>query len=160
VDIRLRPLDEGEFPALLEQLREEYVRSMVEEAGLSQADAEDKARADHESLFPDGAPQAHHRIYVLEDAESGERRGHIFWAARQPPGSSTKRAYLYELFIDESFRGRGLGRRALELVEADARAAGLPAVDLNVWGGNEAARALYRTAGYSERAVFMSKELA
>jgi hypothetical protein len=32
-------------------------------------------------------------------------------------------------------------------------------VDEVVWSGNEVARALYGSAGYYERAVFMSKEL-
>jgi ribosomal protein S18 acetylase RimI-like enzyme len=35
----------------------------------------------------------------------------------------------------------------------------LSGIDLNVWGRNDIARALYRTAGYYERAVAMSKEL-
>jgi ribosomal protein S18 acetylase RimI-like enzyme len=159
MDIRLRPLRSDEFVDFLELLRVEYVRSLVEEAGMSTQAAEDKATADHASLFPDQAQQPHHRIYLLEDVATGERAGHLFWAERQPPGSLGTRAYLYELFIDDSFRRRGLGRRALELLEEDARAQGLPGIDLNVWGGNEAARALYRSAGFGERAVFMSKEL-
>jgi ribosomal protein S18 acetylase RimI-like enzyme len=159
MDIRLRPLRSDEFVGFLELLRVEYVRSLVEEAGMSTQAAEDKATADHASLFPDHAQQPHHRIYLLEDVATGERAGHLFWAERQPPGSLGTRAYLYELFIDDSFRRRGLGRRALELLEEDARAQGLPGIDLNVWGGNEAARALYRSAGFGERAVFMSKEL-
>jgi ribosomal protein S18 acetylase RimI-like enzyme len=159
VDIRLRPLRDEEFPDFLGLLRMEYVRSMVEEAGMSTQAAEDKATADHASLFPDGTQQPHHRIYLLEDVATSERAGHLFWAERQPPGSLSTRAYLYELFIDEPYRRQGLGRRALELFEDDARAQGLPGIDLNVWGGNEAARALYRSAGFGERAVFMSKEL-
>lgn len=159
MDIRLRPLREDEFPDLLRQLRMEYVRSMVEEAGLSTQAAEDKATADHASLFPDGKQQPHHRISFLEEALTGDRVGYLFWAERQPPGSLGMRAYLYELYVDEPFRGQGLGRRALELLEAEARAQGLPGIDLNVWGGNDAARALYRSAGFGERAVFMSKEL-
>jgi ribosomal protein S18 acetylase RimI-like enzyme len=159
VDIRLRPLRDDEFPDFLGLLRMEYVRSMMEEAGMTRAAAEEKATADHASLFPGGAPQPRHRIYVLEEEATGERAGHLFWAARQPPGPAGMRAYLYDLFIEVPFRRQGLGRRALELLEAEARAEDLPGVDLNVWGGNEAARALYRAAGFNERAVFMSKEL-
>jgi ribosomal protein S18 acetylase RimI-like enzyme len=87
--------------------------------------------------------------------DGGDGVGHVFWA---PRGSG--RAYVYDLFIEERFRGQGLGRKALELVEAEARAAGLRGIDLNVWGGNAAARRLYGSAGFFERAVFMSKELA
>jgi ribosomal protein S18 acetylase RimI-like enzyme len=159
VDIRLRPLRDEEFPDFLDLLRKEYVRGMVEEAGMSTQAAEDKATTDHASLFPGGTQQPHHRIRLLEDVATSERAGHLFWAERQPPGSAGTRAYLYELFVDEPFRRQGLARRALELLEDEARAKGLPGIDLNVWGGNEPARALYRSAGFREQAVFMSKEL-
>ena len=73
---------------------------------------------------------------------------------------AAQRAEYARGLVEEHFRGRGLGRKALELIEEEARAEDLRGIDLNVWGGNDAARALYRTAGYYERAVSMSKELA
>ena len=160
MDIRLRPLEQHEFRAFLDALRVEYVRGLVEDARMPTAEAERKAAADHASLFPDGAPQPNHRISLLVDGGTGERRGYVFWALRRPPEAVANRAYLYELFVDEPFRRRGVGRRALELLEDEVRAAELPGIDLNVWGGNDTARALYRSAGFEERAVFMSKELA
>ena len=52
------------------------------------------------------------------------------------------------------------GRRgAMELLEEDVRAHGLKRISLNVFGGNDVARGLYRSLGYAERAVFMSKTL-
>jgi ribosomal protein S18 acetylase RimI-like enzyme len=47
----------------------------------------------------------------------------------------------------------------MQLLEEEVRGAGLPGVDLNVWGRNDLARSLYRRLGYEERAVFMSKDL-
>jgi ribosomal protein S18 acetylase RimI-like enzyme len=155
--IRLRPLRDDEVRGFIDELRREYVRGLIEDAGMSREDAEQKAGDDHASLFPDGRPQPDHRMYLLED-EAAESVGHLFWARRQPQGSTT-RAFLYQIYIDEPFRGHGLGRRAMELFEAEARAEGLPGIDLNVWGGNEPARSFYRTLGFAERAVFMSKEL-
>jgi ribosomal protein S18 acetylase RimI-like enzyme len=154
VDIRLRPLRDDEFDEFLAAQQAEYARSLVDEAGLTPEDAVEKANADYTALFPDGVRQQHQRMSVVEDAASGEPFGRVFWAPRGP-----KRAYVYDLFIDERARGRGLGRKALELIEAEARADGLSGIDLNVWGRNEVARALYRTAGYYERAIAMSKEL-
>jgi len=142
VDIRLRPLREEEFQAFRDALLQEYARGLVDDAGMDRAVADEKAAADLASIFPDERPEPNHCIYFLEDAATSRRAGYLFWAERQPPGSQGTRAYLYELF------------------EADVRARGLPGIDLNVWGGNEPARALYRGAGFQERAVFMSKEVA
>jgi ribosomal protein S18 acetylase RimI-like enzyme len=41
----------------------------------------------------------------------------------------------------------------------DAERDGLARVELNVWGGNERARSLYRSLGYRDLAVHMGKDL-
>jgi ribosomal protein S18 acetylase RimI-like enzyme len=45
------------------------------------------------------------------------------------------------------------------LAESEARRRGLHRVALNVFGGNEVARNLYRSLGYGENAILMSKNL-
>ena len=124
---------------------------------MTREEAEEKAASDHASLFPGGRPQADHHMYILE-SETGEAVGYLFWARREAPGSGS-RAFLYQILIDERFRGRGFGRQAMELLETEVRADGLPGIDLNVWGGNDPARSLYRKLGYGEQAVFMTKDL-
>jgi ribosomal protein S18 acetylase RimI-like enzyme len=155
--IRLRPLRDDEIPGFIDGLHDEYVRGLVDDAGLSQQEAEEKATHDHAALFPGRKPQADQHMFVVED-DAGEPVGHLFWAKRSAPGSGP-RAFLYQIQIDEPFRGQGYGREAMELLEAEVRGAGLPGVDLNVWGRNDVARSLYRKLGFEERAVFMTKEL-
>ena len=155
--VRLRPLRDDEVPEFIAGLREGYVQGLIEDAGLSEHEAEEKAASDHSALFPGGKPQPDHHMYVVERA-TGEPVGHVFWAERSAPGSGP-RAFLYDVFISEPFRGRGHGREAMQLLEEEVRGAGLPGVDLNVWGRNDLARSLYRRLGHEERAVFMSKDL-
>jgi ribosomal protein S18 acetylase RimI-like enzyme len=156
--VRLRPLRDDEVPEFIAGLGEEYVRGLMEDAGLTQHEAEEKAASDHAALFPGGKPQADQHMYVVE-RDTGEPVGHVFWAKRSAPGSGT-RAFLYQLYISDPFRGRGHGREAMQLLEDEVRAAGLPGVDLNVWGRNDLARSLYRKLGYEEQAVFMTKDLS
>ena len=155
--VRLRPLRDDEVRGFIEGLRREYVRGLIADARMTREEAEEKAATDHASLFPGGSPQPDHHMYVLEN-EAAEPIGHLFWARRLAPGA-TARAFLYEIYLEEPVRGRGLGRKTMELLETEVRAAGLPGIDLNVWGGNDLARSLYRSLGFEERAVFMSKEL-
>jgi ribosomal protein S18 acetylase RimI-like enzyme len=155
--VRLRPLRDNEVRGFIGGLHDEYVRGLVEDASMTKKEAEKKATIDHAALFPGGSPQPDHHLYFVED-EAGEPVGHLFWAKRTAP-DSTSRAFLYQIQIDEPFRGRGFGREAMELLEGEVRAHGLPGIDLNVWGGNDLARSLYSKLGFAERAVFMSKEL-
>ena len=45
------------------------------------------------------------------------------------------------------------------LAEDEVRSRGLSHIALNVFGGNDVARSLYRSLGYAETAVFMRKSV-
>jgi ribosomal protein S18 acetylase RimI-like enzyme len=47
----------------------------------------------------------------------------------------------------------------MQVLEDEVRSRGLGRIALNVFGGNDIARSLYRSVGYAETAVFMSKAL-
>jgi RimJ/RimL family protein N-acetyltransferase len=47
----------------------------------------------------------------------------------------------------------------MALLDEEARRLDAPRIELNVFGGNEAARSLYRSLGFREDAVVMSKPI-
>jgi len=57
-------------------------------------------------------------------------------------------AFIDELYLRESHRGRGWGRKALEFVEQAARAVGVRAIHLEVTRTNTTAKEVYERAGY------------
>ncbi len=59
-------------------------------------------------------------------------------------------AFLDELYISESYRGQGLGRRAIERVEKYCRARGVHALHLEVERENTDAQAVYRKLGFRD----------
>jgi RimJ/RimL family protein N-acetyltransferase len=103
-------------------------------------------------LFPDGKPTGGQHLLTIEDSR-GESIGRLFFAERSTG------IWLYEIEIEESVRGRGLGREAMLAFEQRARELGAEKVTLNVFGGNEVARSLYRSLGYAEESVHMRKRL-
>jgi RimJ/RimL family protein N-acetyltransferase len=92
------------------------------------------------------------------EATDGEVVGHV-WLGDRNTRNEGRVAFVYEIRIDAEQRGRGYGRDAMLLLEDKARALGLDRIELNVFGGNEVARGLYRSLGYEERAVMMGKKL-
>jgi ribosomal protein S18 acetylase RimI-like enzyme len=60
-------------------------------------------------------------------------------------------AYLEELYVVPDRRGRGLGRALLEAAMDEARARGAARIDLNTSVDDVAARALYESAGFTNR---------
>jgi len=59
-------------------------------------------------------------------------------------------AYVDELYLQEAFRGQGIGAQALGFVEEVARSLGLHALHLEVDRHNTRAQAVYRKAGFED----------
>ena len=156
-DVRLRPLREDEWEGFVEHSKRGYVESMVTHGGVAPDFAREKAERDFASLFSDGLATKGQYVFAVEDVETGEAVGRVWFARRQIDGE--ERAFLYDIDLDERVRGQGLGRRAMQLLEDEVRTQGLRRIALNVFGGNEVARGLYRSLGYAESAVWMTKEL-
>ena len=150
-EVTLRPLREDEYGAWDAEHRREYARGLVEHAGLTQAEAEAKVARDIPAALPDGLATPDVHVWAAE--ADGRRVGTVFFGLR---GTE---AWLYEITIDEGERGRGYGRSAMLALEEEVRALGHDRLALNVWGGNEVARGLYRSLGYAEQAVHMRKLL-
>ena len=150
-DVQLRPLRADEFAAWDDAHRREYARGLVEHARLTNAEAEAKVARDIPAVLPQGLQTDGVRIFAVE--VGGRRVGTVFVGVRDGG------AWLYDITIDAEERGRGYGRAAMLALEDEVRRLGYDRVALNVWGGNEVARRLYRSLGYSEDSVHMSKPL-
>ena len=75
----------------------------------------------------------------------------LYWAgARAAPAPREESLYVDALAVEASVRRRGVARALLAHAEEQARRAGLHALSLDTSLDNEAARALYASAGYDE----------
>jgi GNAT superfamily N-acetyltransferase len=153
--IRLRPLREGELAGFFAGAKAQYAIDIELHAGWTAADARAKAERDLGGLFPGGQPREGLVLRVIEATEGGGPVGRVMFTEREVEGRPV--LWLYEIFLDESVRG--LGKAAMSLLEDEARERGAERIELNVFGGNEAARSLYRSLGYGETAVVMTKRL-
>jgi RimJ/RimL family protein N-acetyltransferase len=159
VDVRLRPLRDDEFDAYIEHGKVWYARDLTVNGGAPPEQAKKKAEEDWEMLLPERLDSPGHHVFAVEEVATGERVGDC-WLAERDTQFEGKVAFVYSIEIDERFRGRGFGKQAMLLLEDEARALGLTRISLNVFGGNEVARSLYRSLGYAEAAVSMSKDLS
>lgn len=150
--VRLRPLREDEFEAWASAHTLGYAEGMIAFADIPREHAEAKAARDVAAVLPHGVATEGAHLWVVED-ERGEPVGSVFLGVREGG------AWLYDITIDEAARGRGFGRAAMLALEAEVEALGYAEVGLNVWGGNDTARSLYRSLGYAEVSVGMKKRL-
>ena len=149
--IALRPLRDDEYDEWDTAHRAEYEHGLVEHVGMPQAQAAAKVQRDVSGVLPDGLATAGTHIWAVED--EGRVVGTVFVGIRDGG------AWLYDITIAESERGKGYGRAAMTALEDEVRALGHATIGLNVWGNNEVARGLYRSLGWAEESVHMRKTL-
>ena len=151
--VEFEPMTGDVLAAWLERSRTDYVAERMD-SGDSAAEAEANAAAAHERLMPGGIPARGQLIGHVMGPDGAV--GHL-WLG--PAGTDPARWWVWDVAIEPEFRGRGLGRAAMELADLLARTHGATTIGLNVFGHNVTARNLYVSLGYEEAAVVMRKDL-
>lgn len=146
--VQLRPIRDEEYEAWLPRLRDEYAHEVIRDYGVSVEQARRKALAEFDETIPAG-----HTVFVIE--ADGASVGHLWLVERRDAGEPT--LVVYDVDVDEPHRGRGYGRAAMVFAEEEARRRGLTRIALHVGIRNDVARALYRSLGFEENSVAMSK---
>ena len=153
-EVTIRPMRRDELREFIRATERDYAEQKHTMGGVEQAQAEREAAEETAQYFPNGALLPGHEVFVAEDASGS--LGRLWVAPRQgDPGS----AFVYDVDVTESARGRGIGRALMRHAEAWAREAGYPRLQLHVFGGNEVAIGLYRSLGYTVTDLHMSLDL-
>ena len=154
--LRLRPATPAEFDEWLPRQVASYTEMITESGSLAPAEARQKAERDTALAFSAGAATPGQLVFrvLVGDGAVG-----WLWLGLSAPDGDPLMAWVYDVEIDPAYRGRGYGRAAMLLAEAEARSAGMTSIGLNVHGQNAVARSLYDSLGYAVMAVQMKKPL-
>jgi GNAT superfamily N-acetyltransferase len=93
------------------------------------------------------------RIYVIE--HGGRPIGYAVLTLSWSLEYRGADAFIDEIYLDPAFRGRGLGRLAIEHLAARCRAFGVGALHLEVERPNLRAQEIYRRAGFVDHDRFL-----
>ncbi|WP_176445369.1 GNAT family N-acetyltransferase [Blastococcus mobilis] len=154
-DVQISPATPDEVEHLLAASRHAFAESLARHRGLSPADAAEKADRDTAALLPDGAG-TEGQVF-LAARRGGDLAGAV-WAAVQGPDRPDA-AWIYFVWVAPAGRRRGLGRRLVEEAATAVRTRGARYLQLNVFGDNTAAIALYESMGFTVAAQQMTRPL-
>jgi ribosomal protein S18 acetylase RimI-like enzyme len=154
VAVSLRPMNDSEVAEFIDASRAAYVAERVV-AGDDPTEAADAVAVTSREIFPDDRPAPGHLLFaVVED----DRRVGSLWigsTSEARPGEW----WVWDVVIDESARGRGIGRACMLLAEHEAAANGATRLGLSVFAHNPVATHLYESLGYETVSRRMSKTL-
>ena len=134
---------------------ETFSADLSRASGQDLAAVVDRARGMLARSLSDGAATPRHWLLVVVD-ETGADVGTL-WIGPHPERPDS--AYVFDVWIDEAYRGLGLGRAAMTLAEQVVADAGFAELGLNVFGFNTPARSLYDSLGYRVVGTHMTKTL-
>ncbi len=148
-------MSEGEFEQWWDATMESYAQDLAQATGRPLEAARKRASVQGAEMLPHGLRSANTWLMIICD-DSDALVGTL-WVGRHPERDDC--AYVYDIEVDESRRGEGLGRAAMLAAEELVRDAGFREIGLNVFGFNEAAQRLYASLDYRIVATQLTKRL-
>lgn len=150
-------MTQAEFDAWQLDLARVYADDQVAAGNWDRETALERALQGNADLLPDGLQTA--RMLLVLAVVDGRPVGRA-WAGLDHPRGAPDTAFLYDIFIDEAHRGLGFGRELLAEMEQLVATNGVGALELNVFGHNATAVALYERSGYVVTTQQMRKKLS
>jgi len=151
--VELIKMSEEEFKDYKAFCIENYAQVLVRNLKMSIDEAADTSKRQMSSLLKDGLNTKGHFLFDVVEKETKEKMG-IPWI-----NVNDKRAFIYDIRIDEKYRGKGYGKRTLNKLEEFLREMGAKYIGLNIWADNKIAFELYKKMGYTISNMAMFKEI-
>lgn len=154
--VSLRKMTDDEFEAFFDDDIAAFASEKVRAGNWSPEESIEKSRAAHSRLLPEGLHSPHQHFFTIE--AEGEAVGRLWLSTDPEAGAGT--GFIYDLFVEEKSRRRGVASEAMRLLEREARRLGLTRLALHVFAFNTQARDLYDKLGYQVTNLNMAKSIA
>lgn len=153
--VKLREMRTEEFAGFYHYAADAYAQDIAENQGHATEKALELAREALNRCFPDGTETEEQSLLCIEsEIGSDAQLAGYLWHCINHKESST---FIYDFYVMEAFRGKGVGSKAIELLEAQMENLGIKQVKLRVAFNNDRARKLYEELGFVVTGYNMSK---
>ena len=141
----VRKAEKKDIKTIMELLRQVDMVHHVRRPDLFKPNTTKYSEAELEALLSDDSKP----VFVFDS--EGKVLGHAFCQVSEVSNhqllQDVKTLYIDDICVDESARGRHVGKALYEFVCDYARSIGCYNITLNVWEGNDPAMSFYRNMG-------------
>lgn len=153
--IQLEVKSPTDFKSWMAASWDSYYQDLLD-AGTTPGDAQRNLIRQKETLFVgDELVEGHYVFNVMDD----DVVVGVLWIADKLDPVA-RDWYIYDIEVNEEFRGHGYGRLTMQAAEEFAESHGAKRMGLNVFGPNTVARSLYESMDYKVLAVGMYKDFS
>ena len=154
--IRLEPMTPAEYQVYIGYAVKQYAEVRVK-AGDDAEGILERAQEEYDKLLPQGLETPNHHLLSIHVDGLDAPVGLIWFEARDKKGR--KSAYIFVFEVRAELRGQGYGAATLQALEERVRSMGIHRINLNVFGFNTGAKALYERCGFTVAGIGMTKVL-
>ena len=153
--LALRPAMADDIPYMADCIRETLKASVPpEEAELADLWTDTMTAVALNSL---STRKMQDEAFILTDGNS--RKGMLWMGISRDQYNAEPAGYLLGIYVSPDIRRKGIGKELVACAESWCSDKGLVYMQLDVGSSNEAAAALYASAGYAPRSSIMTKLL-
>lgn len=156
MQVTLRPMKKKDM-ALIRKLTVETGWNSMSETDRKELNKKQWSRH-MEEVFENFAKQENSEIYVAED-ENQTFAGYLFVGESRNLMVGKSSGFIYDIYVNEEFRGKGIGKQLIERAENYCRQRGYTRLSLMVSAHNKPALKLYESTGFQKDQIYMDKEI-
>jgi ribosomal protein S18 acetylase RimI-like enzyme len=156
VRVALREAKKTDMP-IVERLTAETGWKSISEAQRTLLNKEEWSKH-MVKVFEKLSKRENSEIWIAENGQHGFV-GYLFVGESGDMMTRLSFGFIYDIYVEEKFRGMGIGRLLLEKAEEYCRRKGYSRIALMVSATNDSATRLYTKAGFKPEQMYMAKEL-
>jgi len=153
----LELMTEEEFGVYRARSVVEYAEDKVKAGSWTEEEALELSEETYRKYLPDGIHSKEQYLYTVREEKGGANIGSVWLDVSDKPAGM--RAFLYDIIIEDEYRGQGFGQATMKALDETARSLGAVTIGLHVFGHNQTALHVYQKAGYAITDYTMAKPL-
>ncbi len=156
MDINIRRARKADIP-VIRRISEETLWKSIPENQRKMLDKESWSRQ-IEDVYENLLKRENSEIFIAED-RNRSFLGYIFIGEGTNMITGHVHGFIYDIFVKEEYRGKGVGKILLEEAQNYCRKKGYSTIGLMVSTKNQEAIKFYIETGFTATQMFMEKEL-
>lgn len=154
--MKLEKMTKAEYDLWAPRCKRDYAQDKVRANRYTLAEANEIAEKDFLRILPDGLNSKDNYLFSIKNQQL-TNVGYIWFCITG--AVNNRKAFIYDIIVEERYRGQGFGKKAMLLIEEEVKKLGLKEIGLHVFGFNETAIRLYQSLGYQTTDLVMAKSL-
>ena len=153
--MRLTKMSDQEYQFWATRSKVNYAEDKKRANNYTDQEAAEIAEKSFRQLLPDGLNSKDNYLFAMK-CDDGSVVGYLWFGVNG--AQENRKAFIYDIIVEEEHRGKGYGRKAMLLAEEEAKKLGLKEIGLHVFGFNKTAINLYESLGYETTDLVMAKK--